>query len=149
MKLIIVIRKDELENLIKRIRDYNQDLFVLFGLKTMSIAANNSQPSRKGTKFYEKVRQHMEDLDSMLCRRFVASSTCRCSNPHHANLKLEYRKPQKTGANIKIDIVFAVDSNFGSVSSSPLPWKWRETELEPYNTEPFDSKGLPLSPSSS
>lgn len=140
MKLIIVIRKDELKALIKRIRDYNQDLFVLFGLKTMSIAANTSQPSRKSPKFYEKIRQHIDDLDSMLCHRFVASSSCRCSSPHHANLKLEYRRPQRTGTNIKFEVVFAVDSNFGSVSSIPLPWKWRETELEAYNADQFDTK---------
>jgi hypothetical protein len=150
MKIIIVLKKGELDCLIKRVRDYNQDLFVLFGLKTMSIAANNPQPSRRGTKFYEKVRQHMEDLDDMLCRKYLASSSCKCSNPHDANLKLEYRKPQKTGARLKFEIVFAVDSNFGSLSNTSLPWKWRETELEPHNIEPpEDEDSTQAQPSSS
>jgi hypothetical protein len=69
----------------------------------------------------------------MLCCKYLASLSCKCSNPHDANLRLEYRKPEKIGGKLKFEIVFAVDNNFGSLSSAP-PWKWRETELEPHNS---------------
>lgn len=125
-----------------RIRNLNHDLDKLVN---GSVRPAISKPSSKSdsaaaSRYYKSVRDHAMSLYGVLKEKFQAP-ICVCDLVHDANLQLEVRRAGIESYNqplppLRFKFIFSFDS---SCPDKPVPWNWREIEMEQISNANDDS----------
>lgn len=135
-KMLIILSKSEHKELLQNIAKINSDLATLTGQsKSASAPLQMAMPA----KHYKRIRNHAINLFGVLKERLQAVSTCACTLPHNATLRLEVRNatvPQRgrspdTGLRFHVVLSFENDP----AGETYLPCNWREMGLEPLDSD--------------
>lgn len=139
--MVVVFSKPEHKELLQNINKINSDLATLTG---QSKSANSPRQLTAPAKHYTRIRNHAITLFGVLKERLQAASTCACTQPHDAALRLEVRnatavqkgRSQDTG--LRFHVILSSESNPSAVNSPPC--NWREMGLEPMGNEKEQAK---------
>lgn len=132
-KMMIVFSKAEHKELLQNITKINYNLATLTG---QSKSANSSRQRTTTAKHYTRIRDHAINLFGVLKERLQAASTCACTLPHNATLRLEVRNAQKNHGQytkLRFHVVLSLENDPAAAKS--LPCNWREMRLEPIDSE--------------
>ncbi|TVY82094.1 hypothetical protein LSUE1_G006698, partial [Lachnellula suecica] len=118
------LSKASYEELMKRIEKDNDTLANLTG-QSLRLEPTRQRRSNRISDF-EGVRIQAKSLYRVLKKNLC----CTCSIPHNVNLRLEARtsaEDGEAGTKLRFRMVFSFDAPH----TSPIPWKPRETDIEP------------------
>jgi hypothetical protein len=86
---------------------------------------------RKDSKVWSNIQTHAREIYETLANQLP--SHCSCKHQHRADLRLEVREDQENAkSSMRFRCLFSIDPN-DSVTS-PMPWNWREVDIEPRQT---------------
>lgn len=126
-----MLKKDSITDHLAKAEKLN--LFLARLTEQNQPTATNRHASRRSTKHYKRIRSHAIDLYNILKTQFPAHPACKCAlQPHHVNMRLEFRSAQSTAKGLYFHTIFTSDTAFNSSSN------WREIESEPWGTSPAD-----------
>ena len=115
------------------LEEIDRDIYKISKLTPSAIKLepiHTGKKNRLNSTYWRNTRDQAQRLFESLSSRFCP---CSCQRPHQANLRLDVRKDYDAGGDtVRFAFLFTFQKD--ACMPTPLPWDWRDVEIETLQT---------------